>query len=248
MRIVIVEDEVLIAERIKRMTEEILGSKVSRIAIETTLEDASHHLFKNPVDLLILDLNLNGKNGFELLKTAVSGAFHTIIVSANTDRALEAFEYGVLDFVGKPFTKERLKKAYDRYENKEKRSSYAARYLSVRKQERLFLVDIDDIHYIKGAGIYSEIHLHDGRNELHDKTLSRLETILPSHFIRTHKSYIVNLRSIDHFRSLGASTYKAVMKSGQILPVSRVKYKEIKHLVPRTANHHRPFPPYSSIS
>ncbi len=67
-----------------------------------------------PIDVLFLDLNLNGKDGFDLLKTSVSGAFHVIIISAHTEQALKAFEYGVLDFVGKPFNKERLARALDR--------------------------------------------------------------------------------------------------------------------------------------
>ena len=51
-----------------------------------------------------------------MLQTLVSYAFHTIIISANTHQAIEAFEYGVLDFIPKPFTVERLQKAMDRYE------------------------------------------------------------------------------------------------------------------------------------
>jgi len=232
MRIVIVEDELLIAQRLQSMIREILGSRITHTAIETTLEAASDFLFSRPVDLLILDLNLHGKDGFELLKTAVSGSFHTIVVSANTDKALEAFEYGVLDFVGKPFTRERLQKALERYDRIENRNAFPTKYLSIRNREKLSLITIDDIDYIQGAGIYSEIHLHDGKTEIHDKTLGRLETILPSHFIRTHKSYIVNIQRIDHFRSLGASKYEVALKNGEILPVSRARYKDIKHLVP----------------
>lgn len=232
MRIVIVEDETLIANRLKRMISEILDTKLTRIFIETTLEDASEHLFKNPVDLLILDLNLSGKDGFELLKKAVSGAFHTIVVSANTNRALEAFEYGVLDFVGKPFTKNRLKKALDRYQNAEKRNIHPTKYISIRRQEKLILIPISEINYIKGASIYSEIHLNDGNTEIYDKSLNKLEIILPSNFIRIHKSYIVNFKNILHFRSLGGSKYDLALKNDEILPVSRVKYKELKHLIP----------------
>jgi two-component system response regulator LytT len=182
--------------------------------------------------LLVLDLNLSGRDGFELLKLAVSGSFHTIVVSANTDRALEAFEYGVLDFIGKPFSRDRLRKALSRYKDTASRNDRPTKYLSVRQQNTLSLVPIHKIVYIQGARIYSEIRLDDGTARIHDKSLSLLLTLLPHHFIRTHKSYIVNLHCIQHFRSLGASRYELKLKTDEILPVSRARYKEIKHLIP----------------
>lgn len=228
MRIVVVEDEALVASRIKRMVTDILGKKLTHITTIATLEDAFHQISSRPVDLILLDLNLSGQDGFELLKTAVSGAFHTIIVSANADKAIEAFEYGVLDFVGKPFTKERLAKALARYENIEVRDSFPTRFLSVRKHSKMALIPLSDINFIKAASIYSELHLIKGGIEIHDKSLNKLEMILPSSFARIHKSYIVNVRNVRHFRSLGGSRYNLTLKNGVSLPVSRIRYKQIK--------------------
>lgn len=81
----------------------------------SNLEDAQDSLVSQPVDVMFLDLNLHGKDGFLLLHEQLVQPFHTIVVSANTDRALEAFELGVLDFVGKPFTQERIDKALQRF-------------------------------------------------------------------------------------------------------------------------------------
>ena len=66
------------------------------------------------IDLLFLDLNLNREDGYELLEEVAAESFHTIIVSAYKDRAIRAFEYGVLDFVAKPYTEERLSLAIQR--------------------------------------------------------------------------------------------------------------------------------------
>jgi two-component system response regulator LytT len=228
MRVAIVEDESLVAKRIERLTRQILASEKPHITVRSTLEDASSFLFEIPIDLLLLDLNLNGRDGFELLKAAVSGAFHTIIISANTDKALEAYEYGVLDFVGKPFNLQRLKKAFARYESVDGSSAFPTKYLAVRKPERLQLIRMSDIAFIKGAGIYTELHLKDGSTELHDKTLTKLADILPANFLRTHKSYIVNLDEVTHFRNLGASRYDLVLNNDVNLPVSRTKYRELK--------------------
>src|SRR5688572_16580366 len=114
MRILIAEDESVIARRLERMVKEILGERAGSVAVKESLADAGEYLFEKPIDLLLLDLNLNGEDGYDLLKLAAAGSFQTIVVSANSDRALEAFQYGVLDFVPKPFDLERLKRALDR--------------------------------------------------------------------------------------------------------------------------------------
>ena len=231
MNIVIVEDEQLVANRIERLTREILKEKISKISIKNSLQEAMHYIFEHPTDLLLLDLNLHGKSGFELLKVAVSGSFHTIIISAHTDKAIEAYEYGVLDFIGKPVTLERLQKAFNRLEQIVDKNIYSAKYVSVRKNEKLILIEVEKIKYINGAGIYSEIVLKDGNAEIHDKTLSKLDAILPSTFIRIHKSYIVNIKCVKSFSSYGGSRYSVELDNNETLPVSRTKYKEIKELL-----------------
>jgi two-component system response regulator LytT len=231
MRILIVEDESLVAKRIQRLTEQALVNKKSSIVIKTTLESALAYLSEHPIDLLILDLNLSGKNGFEILKKVVSESFHTVIISANTDKALEAFEYGVLDFIGKPFTIIRLQKAFDRMESAASGSSYPAKYLSVKKGRRMHVINIEDIRYIKGSGVYSEVHLENGNDFLHSKSLNKLGTILPSFILRVHKSYLVNIKFAECFRSHGGSRYDLVMKNEEVLPVSRSRYKQIKDVL-----------------
>ena len=107
MRILIIEDEASVADRIERLTRQVLGTNIQRLAKRQTLSAGLHYLQNHPIDLLLLDLNLNGLNGFSILQELLSHSFQTIIVSANTDQALKAFEYGVLDFIPKPFTIER---------------------------------------------------------------------------------------------------------------------------------------------
>ena len=233
MIITIVEDEPLIANRIERLTKEILKNKLTKIVVKNSLPDAMDYLFEHPVDLLLLDLNLHGKDGFELLKQALSGSFHTIIISAHTDKAIEAFKYGVLDFIGKPFTIERMREAFSRFENIETKNAYPTKYIAVRKTGKLLLIKVDNISFIRGAGIYTEIVLKNGAIELHDKSLNKLDAILPSNFIRTHKSYIVNVQCVKSFSSLGGSKYTLELFTGETLPVSRSKYKGIKELLSR---------------
>ena len=136
MRLLIVEDEPLLAQRLERFCREILGPRLESVRVATMLAEAGARLDESPIDLLLLDLNLHGRDGMQLLASSVAGSFHTIIVSANTEQALRAFEFGVIDFVPKPFSKERLAQALARVTERGGHAAGAARYLAVKKYGR----------------------------------------------------------------------------------------------------------------
>ncbi|HET7538116.1 MAG TPA: LytTR family DNA-binding domain-containing protein [Candidatus Didemnitutus sp.] len=227
MKLIVIEDEPLVAQRLERFCREILASDLERLHSAGSFEEATAQLGENPVDVALLDLNLEGRDGMELLKRSVASSFHTIIVSANTDRALEAFQYGVIDFVPKPFTRERLTQALDRV-RQPAAGPTAARFLAVKKSGRVELIAIDDVLFVQGAGNYSELVLLNGRRELHDKTLEKLQEILPPDFERIHKSYVVRLSAIKALHAAEGSHYEAELKSGQCLPIGRTRYKELR--------------------
>src|SRR5690606_21849668 len=111
MHVVIVEDEVVVARRLERLVRSVLGDALERIDICSDLRTATDVLAGANDAVVLLDLNLGGRDGFDLLRRAAAEPFQTVVVSANADRAIEAFELGVVDFVPKPFTAERLEKA-----------------------------------------------------------------------------------------------------------------------------------------
>ena len=228
MRVLIVEDEPLLAQRLERFCREILGDQLESIHVATMFSQASARLDESPIDLLLLDLNLHGRDGMELLASSVAGSFHTIIVSANTEQALRAFEYGVMDFVPKPFSRERLAQALQRVTERNGRAAGAAKFLAVRKHGRVVLVPIDQILYVEGAGAYAELVLEDGRRELHDKTLERLHALLPPGFERIHKSYVVRMSAVKALHAAAGSHYEAELRNGIRLPVGRTRYKELR--------------------
>ena len=230
MKVMIVEDEPLIAQRLERMCREILPGTLESVRTAETFEGARAALLEHPVDVLLLDLNLHGHDGMDLLQSVVAGAFHTIIVSANIDQALRAFEYGVLDFVPKPFTRERLASAFARLGAGARGGppSQTARYLAVRKHGRVEVVPVDDVVHVQGAGNYAELVLRDGRRELHDKTLERIAALLPPDFERIHKSHLVRLSEIVALHAHEGSQYEAELRDGTILPVGRTRYKELR--------------------
>ena len=211
MRIAIVEDEALIARRLERMVRGIVGE--ATIDVAATF-DAALDLTRAPIDLLFLDLNLHGRDGFALLEEAAAAKFQTVVVSAHHEQALRAFEYGVTDFVAKPWTEERLRRALERVRGGK---TSAARTLMIRKGRELRAIAIDDILFIRGADDYSELHVDGGAVHLHAKSLSALEALLPDSFQRVHRSWIVNLGRVR-----GTRSDAVVMHDGSVVPVGRV--------------------------
>lgn len=227
MNVLIVEDERVAARRLERLTREVLEDRAQEITRLETLKEALEFLENNSIDLLLLDLNLNGLDGFDILKDAVAESFQTVIVSANTDRAIEAYEYGVLDFIPKPFEKKRLMKAFERLEGERDSGGSNTNVLVIKNRGRLSMIDINDVHYIKGAGDYSEINLKNGEMRLHSKSLESLMKILPNSYRRIHKSYIVDLNLISDLHIHGGGRYECELDDGIKLPVSRTRYRDL---------------------
>lgn len=228
MNILIVEDESRIAKRIERMTRTIFGNALQSLKHIDNLPEALKFIENSALDLVLLDLNLNGNNGFDLLRTAVSESFHTIVISAYKDQAITAFEYGVLDFVPKPFNKDRLEQALNRTITEEKTETNTIKLLAIKKRQRIQLIPIEEVLYIKGAGTYTELFLTDGKKELHDKSLEKLEQLLSPTFGRIHKSYLVKMSEVMEIVVKSGSKYMAELKNGERIPIGRTKYKDIK--------------------
>ena len=173
LKILIVEDESRIAKRVGRLVKEILNQKEVQynLVVKDRLLAAMDYIQQHPIDLLLLDLNLSGRDGFELLKTVLAEAFSTIIISAYREKAIEAFEYGVLDFVPKPFDRARLELALNRMLDSTQKGENSAKFIALKKQGKIQLVPVENIRHIQGANIYSELHLNNGKKELSDKSL-----------------------------------------------------------------------------
>ncbi|MCP3137598.1 LytR/AlgR family response regulator transcription factor [Pyxidicoccus xibeiensis] len=228
MRVLIVEDEPMAARRLARLCQELMPQGTPPPLVRDSLADAQEVLAGRTVDLVLLDLNLSGEDGFQLLDEVTAGSFHTVVVSANTDQALRAFELGVLDFVAKPYTRERLEKALSRVQG---RAAGPLRTLAVRKGGSILRVPLEEVAYIQGAGDYAELVLRDGRTELSEKSLDRLEALLPTDFVRIHRSHLVPLQDVTRLWTLEGSRTAVELKDGTRLPVGRSRVKALKALL-----------------
>ncbi len=241
MRVLIVEDETMVAARLERLIHGYFGEREFNLAVADNLVVARDLIAKQGPDVVFLDLNLNGRDGFELLNEAVAGPFHTIVVSAHHDQALRAFEVGVLDFVPKPFGPARLEQALRRLEDRQSEGRSVdgredtlraeLQHLAVKRPGRIELVPMATVRTIQGSGDYSTLHLTDGSTRLHSKTLNTLEQILPARFARVHRSYLVDLDRIVQLHAASGGRYWLELEAGDRVPVSRSRIEEVRKLL-----------------
>ncbi len=220
MRIAIIEDEAVVARRLVRMVREIVGEE-SSIHVASSMSEGVELIRGHGLDLLFLDLNLQGKDGFELLEEAAAAPSQTIVVSAHFDQAIRAFEYGVADFVPKPWSEDRLRLAIKRATGQEPASDRHAQRLVIRKGRELRTLGIADVVYARGADDYSELHLADGSVHLHEKSLLALERLLPARFMRVHRSFIVDVSRALALRTVESGGLTIALEGERLIPVGR---------------------------
>ncbi|SDA76748.1 MULTISPECIES: LytTR family DNA-binding domain-containing protein [unclassified Janthinobacterium] len=224
MKILILEDEPLIAQGLEREVRAHFGAHLTALALHDTVEQALAAVRQDGCDLLLLDLHLHGADGYELLRLAGSIPFQTIIVSAHAERSITAFEFGVLDFVAKPFSRERLHKALERYV----RQHTQAASLAVKKRGTLEWIAVAEIDYVQADGHYSNIVLRSGEQCFHDLAIDKLMPLLPPHFLRVHRSYIVNSLGFKRLQIAAGGKYALDTQTSTGIPVSRSSYPQLK--------------------
>jgi two-component system response regulator LytT len=224
MNILIVEDVTLVAERIEDLSLKYFEQ--AKVTICYTLTSANAAILDNQYDLMFLDLNVNGENGFDLLKLAAASSFKTIVITATPEKAAQAFDYGVLDFVTKPILEKRFKLATQRYLNDEFSQREQLKYLSIKTKGQVRLLPLGTIELIKADGNYANIITTDQASYLHDKSCDKLLKTLPGHFVRIHRSYIVPQNKISKVIKHGGGKYSVELTNGQQVPLSREVYKQ----------------------
>lgn len=226
MRVLIVEDEPLIAQRLAREVRTFFRERLQALSHGDAIEEVLASLQAGTVDLLLLDLNLHGDDGFRLLQTVGEGAFRTIVVSAHAERAVRAFDFGVLDFVAKPFSQARLVQAFQRYAASA--NEPRARSLLVRKMGGIELLPIDRINHICADGHYTQLQMCDGSGHFHDYSLDKLLDVLPPQFLRVHRSYAVNMQHFARLRIEAGGKYLIDTHFTTGIPVSRTLYPLVR--------------------
>lgn len=230
MRIVIAEDDKLTARTFQHYCKEAFDPEPVAVKTFDALVPALYYIRENPIDLLILDINLRGESGFEILDFPEKEAFYTIVTSSDASNAVRSFDYGVLDFVAKPFTRDRFLAAIRRMQ-----AALAARgphknSISIKKDGMLELVRYRDILYLQSEGNFTDIFCKNGRSERIRRTMDSLEADLSSDFFRSHRSCIVNLAEIRRIERGRNNTYRVIVGEHEV-PLSRSRYAVLKQIL-----------------
>lgn len=202
-------------------------------------------------DLVFLDVQMPAMTGIDVV-TAVGAERMpaTVFVTAYEQYAVKAFEANAVDYLVKPFSRERfaqtLARARQRLAAREgslasvrilktldalrERDNYLDR-LPVRVDEHITFIDVDDIVWIKASGNNVLVHLADRVHEMRE-TMSALATRLnPRHFARVHRSAIINLRRVQAIHPWFNGHHVVTMDTGQKLRMSRYQHETFLRLV-----------------
>ncbi|MES2134030.1 MAG: LytTR family transcriptional regulator DNA-binding domain-containing protein [Bacteroidota bacterium] len=198
-------------------------------------------------DLIFLDIQMPKINGFEMLEL-VDTMPSVIFTTAFDEYAIKAFESNAIDYLLKPFSKERFDLAIEKYKSKSVNGAVAEKNVQslletatkqpddknrivVKNGSDIRIVPVQDVMYIEAYDDYVKLFTKD-TYYLKKKTMSYYEQVLDSSkFFRTHRSYIINLQELTKIEPLEKNTYIAVLKTGKKVPLSRTGYTKLKEML-----------------
>ncbi len=197
-------------------------------------------------DLLFLDVQMPKLDGFEVLELLGDDAPAVIFVTAYDHYALKAFEVHALDYLLKPFTRERLAEALARLRPADRgrkrppalelaraarpETPYLERIL-VRQGSRIQVIPAERIDYVEAQDDYV-VFVTRGERVRKQQTLSQLASTLdPSRFVRIHRSYLLNVERLERLELYAKDSRVGILRDGTRLPVSRAGYARLRELL-----------------
>jgi two-component system LytT family response regulator len=195
-------------------------------------------------DLVFLDIQMPRLTGFELLEVMTEKPV-IIFTTAYDQFAIKAFELNAIDYLLKPFPKERLHQAVKRAMEKigrakddnktptdiiDKMPGHASPLsrIVVRKGSAINLIPTDHVRYIEAQDDYVMIY-HSNGKAMKQQSMKFFDENLPrKEFLRIHRSYIVKIAEVNRIEPYGKDNHIAILKTGDRLPVSRAGYKHLK--------------------
>lgn len=239
MKAIIIDDEKRARISLTYILQEYCP-EVTVVAECENLPEGIKAIRKQQPDIILLDIEMPGHSGLELLDFFDENEvnFSIIFTTAYNEYALKAFKFSAVDYLLKPIIPEelaeaiqRVSKQKQRFENfkafKENLQQETLTKIAVPSGNTLLFLETNKIMYIKGEGAYSEVFCNDRTKQLISRNLKNFEDILcsDSRFLRIHKSYIVNFNFVTAFnKSDGGSI---VLENKIQIPVSPDKSQTI---------------------
>ena len=229
MRVLIVDDERLARAELRRMLASHPGIII--VGEAANAAEAALQVQALQPDLLLLDVQMPGGSGFDLLAT-LDDAPEVIFTTAFDQYALQAFEASALDYLMKPIEPQRLAAALERAAVRlgiAPTPSAAPHKLFIRDGERCWFVRLEDIRLFESEGNYTRLYF-DGATPLLARSLLQLEQRLdPQQFFRASRRHIVNLAAVRGIEN-GEGGAMALRIDGMLVEVSRRRIAALKQL------------------
>jgi len=196
-------------------------------------------------DLIFLDIQMPKINGFEMLEL-IDSPPDVIFTTAFDEYAIKAFEAHAIDYLLKPFSRERFEKAINKWKEQKnlpvqsrtrellEETSFTSpqnQRIVIKDGSKIKIIPIQDVHYLEAADDFVKVFTKEGYF-LKNKTLTHFENLLDSsQFVRSHRSFIVNIQQITRIDPYEKDSHVALLKSGAKIPVSRSGYPRLKSVL-----------------
>ena len=193
-------------------------------------------------DLIFLDIQMPKITGFEMLEL-IEQPPSVIFTTAFDEYAIKAFEAHAIDYLLKPFDQDRFDKAITKWKEQKPNSTEKStqdlletaslspsqsQRIVVKNGSKIKIIPAHDVLYLEAADDYVKIHTPEGYF-LKNKTMNHFEQSLDGEqFVRTHRSYIVNVQQITRIDPYEKDSHVAILRSGAKVPVSRSGYGKLK--------------------
>jgi len=194
-------------------------------------------------DLIFLDIQMPKINGFEMLEL-IENPPAIIFTTAFDEYAIKAFESHAIDYLLKPFSKERFDKALRKWLDYHPTAKKVLELVEttlhqpeerqrivVKKGTNIVIIPVQKIHYLEAYDDYVKIHTAEGFH-LKKNTMSHYEDVLNSQqFVRVHRSYLINLQELTRIEPLEKDNHVALLKSGARISLSQSGYARLKEIL-----------------
>lgn len=240
LRVLVVDDEAPARALVREYLSEVSGCELAGECANGL--EAVEAVTRLEPDLLLLDVQMPGLDGFEVLEL-LDRDVAVIFTTAYDEYALRAFEVGAVDYLLKPFPFERFAEAVSRVAARRRDGiaqplaalAAAARKnrrplerVLVRQEGHVAVLPAERIDYVEARGDYAVFHLGEVRFEK-QQPLSELEELLDGrHFVRIHRSYLLNLKRLERLELYAKDSRVAILRDGTRLPVSRAGHARLK--------------------
>ncbi len=246
IRSVIIDDEPLAREIVKNYLGSFPGIELAQECNDGF--EGIKAIMQHQPDIIFLDIQMPKINGFEMLEL-VEQPPAVIFTTAFDEYAIRAFETNAVDYLLNPFSRERFNKAVQKWLDQREnpgatgnantkllledvaQSPAQSSRVVVKTGGKIKIIPLQDIHYLEAADDYVKIFTKEGQF-LKNKTMQFFEkTLDPQQFIRTHRSYILNISQITRIDPYEKDAHVAVLKDGTKIPVSKTGYARLKELL-----------------